>query len=53
MNSRDRIFKKLKKFKNNTPLEIQTFESKYDNIIEEFITNATLAVLLFIQHKML
>ena len=43
MNSRDKIFQNLKKFKNNSQLEIMTFESNYENILEEFITNAKLA----------
>lgn len=41
--SRDTIFKKLKKFQSNDKLEIQTFESSYEDIIETFIQNATLA----------
>lgn len=42
-NARDTMFAKLKKFQNTTPLEIKTFDSNYDDIIEEFIKNATLA----------
>ena len=42
-NSRDKIFKNLVKFKNNTPLEIKTFQSNYENIEEEFIKKAKIA----------
>lgn len=41
--SRDKIFAKLSKFKNPASLEIKTFESDYEDLVEEFIKNATLA----------
>ena len=41
--AREKIFQKLEKFKNDTPLEIKTFQSDFDDIVEEFIKKATIA----------
>jgi L-lactate dehydrogenase complex protein LldG len=43
MSSRESILNKIKLFQNDEKLEIKTFDSKYENKLEEFIQNATLA----------
>lgn len=43
MSSRESILNNIKLFQSDETLEINTFQSNYENIIEEFIQNATLA----------